>query len=235
MTLLSAGYFAILDSANLRLKIFNPDFVHITTKIVPDDSHRVACLHGNKIYVMDKTSVHYYLFSDERVSLEDKFQLTGMHYDIGCAGTLLCLTKLTTLVLKNEEFETLHTIDFKARMGYSPDAAVYLKDGNLVFYNCDSNSIVCWDKFQKEKWRVNDVHSCISIHSYQLGWIAVGFKKVIFGDMQGKACVRHIKDPEFEDFRCSVIDCERKKLFVADKSTIYEYELGIENLMNCNN
>lgn len=235
MTLLSAGYFAILDSANLRLKIFTPDFVHITTKIVPDDSNSVASLHGNKIYVMDKTSVQYYLFNDGRVSLEDKFQLTGMHYDISSAGAVLCLTKLTTLVLKNDEFETLETINFKARMGYSPGAVMYDKDGNLLFYNCDSNSIDCWNKFQEEKWHVDEVHSCISIHSYQLGWIVVGFKEVIFGDMRGKICVRQIKEPEIEDYRCSVIDCERKKLFVADKSIIYEYELGVENLLNCNN
>ncbi|XP_061188676.1 uncharacterized protein LOC133196839 [Saccostrea echinata] len=231
ITLLSHGRFAIVDTANTRLKIFTPDFVHVTSKIISDDSHSLTGLQEDKIFVMDNTLVSYYLFSEGRLSLEERFELTGMHYDILSDGNVLFLIKLTTLDVRNDQFETLKTIDFKPTLGYTPDTLRFDKNENIIFFNCDTFSIVSWDKFQAEKWRINDVDSCISIHNYGLGWILVGFEDVMFVDLRGRTSVQFIGDPEIEDYRCSVIDCERNKLFLSDKRNVYEYDLEVQNVM----
>ncbi|XP_062589096.1 uncharacterized protein LOC134250754 [Saccostrea cucullata] len=231
MTLISNGRFAIMDTANTRLKIFTPDFVHVTSKILSDDSHSLTSLQGDKIFVMDNTLVSYYLFSKGKLSLEEKFELTGMHYDIFSDGNVLFLIKLTTFVVKNDKFETLKTIDFKPTLGYTPDTLMFDKNENIIFFNCDTCSIVSWDKFQAEKWRLNDVDSCINIHNYGLGWIVVGMEEVVFVDLGGRTFEQCLGDPECEDYRCSVIDCERKKLFLSDKRNVYEYDLEIQNVM----
>lgn len=230
IALLSVGYFAILDSANTRLKIFDHEFVHVACKIIQDSSHSLATLQGEKIYVMDNTTVHYYRFREKRLSFEDKFELTGMHYDICSNGVILCLTKLTSVEFKDDNFNTLNTIDFKSTLGYTPDHIAFDQDNILVFFNNDSKCVVCCDKFQEKKWRVNAVETCVGIQRYGNGWMFVGNEELTFVDIGGKTFVQRLKEPELEECKCIVVNNEKHKLYMSDRTYIYEYEIAIPSL-----
>lgn len=226
IALLSVGYFAILDSANTRLKVFDHEFVHVTSKIVQDSSHSLASLQGERIYVMDNTAVHYYRFREKKLSFEDKFDLTGMHYDICSNGVILCLTKLTSLEFKDHNFNTLNTVNFKSTLGYAPDHIAFDQDNNLVFFNNDSKCVVCCDKFQEETyWRVNDVDTCVGIQRYGNGWMFVGNRELTFVDRGGRTFVQRLKEPELEECICIGVDVERHKLYLSDRTYVYEYDI----------
>lgn len=230
ITLLSCGYFAILDSANIRLKIFNAEFVHICSKVIPDESHSLTSLQGEKIYVMDNTSVQYYRFNDSKTSFEDKFLLTGMHYGICSDGIILCLVKLTTLVFKNENFDTLRTVNFKSELGYTPANISFDGDSSLVFFNDDSKCVICWNKHQEEKWRADGIDSCIGIQKFRQGWIVYGVKEVTIIKNTGKVTAQSIVEQYFENLKCIVVDNVKKKLFVSDLKNIYDYDLDLSKI-----